>query len=40
MAAETIRTGGCQCGGVRYRLKGEPYKSGLCHCTDCRQVTG
>jgi hypothetical protein len=25
---------------VRYRVTGEPYKSGLCHCTDCRHVTG
>lgn len=38
--SETIRTGGCLCGGVRYRLEGEPQKSGLCHCADCRKVTG
>ena len=37
---EAIRTGGCLCGHVRYSVRGEPYKSGLCHCTDCRQVTG
>jgi len=37
---EAIRSGGCLCGGVRYSLRGEPYRSGLCHCTDCRQVTG
>jgi hypothetical protein len=40
MAAEVIRKGGCLCGGIRYTVKGDPYKSGLCHCTDCRQVTG
>jgi len=40
MATEIIRTGGCLCGAIRYTVKGEPYKSGLCHCTDCRQVTG
>jgi hypothetical protein len=40
VAAEICRTGGCLCGAVRYTVKGEPYKSGLCHCTDCRQVTG
>jgi hypothetical protein len=40
MATEIIRTGGCLCGAVRYTVKGEPYKSGLCHCTDRRQVTG
>jgi hypothetical protein len=40
MTSETTRTGGCLCGSVRYTVKGEPYKSGLCHCIDCRQVTG
>jgi hypothetical protein len=39
MAKET-RTGGCLCGAVRYEVRGEPFKSGLCHCTDCRKVTG
>ncbi len=38
--SETIRTGGCLCGAVRYRVEGEPYKSGLCHCADCRKITG
>lgn len=38
--AEELRTGGCLCGAVRYQLRGEPYKSGLCHCADCRKVTG
>jgi hypothetical protein len=38
--SEAIRTGGCLCGSVRYSIRGEPYKSGLCHCTDCRRVTG
>jgi hypothetical protein len=40
MVDEIVRTGGCLCGGVRYALKGEPFKSGICHCTDCRRVTG
>lgn len=38
--AEIFRTGGCLCGAVRYQVHGEPYKSGLCHCADCRKVTG
>jgi len=38
--ADAIRSGGCLCGKVRYTVRGEPYKSGLCHCTECRQVTG
>ena len=40
MAGEIIRTGGCLCGAVRYQTIGEPFKSGLCHCADCRKVTG
>lgn len=32
--------GGCRCHAVRYRLSGEPFKTGLCHCTDCRKETG
>ncbi len=35
-----MRTGGCLCGAVRYRLRGEPLRSGLCHCLDCRKASG
>lgn len=38
--SETRRTGGCLCGALRYTVRGEPFKSGLCHCTDCRKITG
>jgi hypothetical protein len=34
------RTGSCLCGQVRYSLDGEPFRSGLCHCTDCRKESG
>ena len=29
-------TGGCQCGGVRYRVDAEPAQIYCCHCTECR----
>jgi hypothetical protein len=31
------RTGGCQCGGVRYELGAPPLKIYICHCAECRQ---
>ncbi len=34
------RIGGCTCGQVRYELEGEPIRVGLCHCGNCRKVTG
>ena len=37
--AQTI-TGGCLCGGVRYRYEGEIGPANYCHCADCRRVTG
>ena len=35
-----MRTGGCQCGAVRYEAKGEPQHHALCHCADCRASAG
>jgi hypothetical protein len=35
-----VREGGCLCGAVRYRLEGEPFLTGLCHCADCRKESG
>ena len=31
--------GGCQCGQLRYRLKGKPLTFYLCHCTECQRQT-
>ena len=33
-------TGGCQCGNVRLKAVGAPYRVGLCHCMDCRKHHG
>ena len=34
-------SGGCQCGGVRYEVTAEkPYRTHVCHCTDCRKQSG
>ncbi|KAI3317751.1 Mss4-like protein [Xylariaceae sp. AK1471] len=32
--------GSCFCGKVRYSYEGEPVAKVLCHCTDCRKITG
>ena len=34
------RSGGCQCGEVRYRADGEPLHHALCHCGGCRASAG
>lgn len=33
-------TGGCLCGKVRIMAIGRPYRTGLCHCLDCRKHHG
>lgn len=38
--AETIRRGGCNCGEVQMKIRGEPVRVGLCHCLTCRKETG
>jgi hypothetical protein len=37
---DIVRTGGCMCGDVRYRLHGEPEWVWQCYCRDCQQATG
>ena len=34
------RSGGCNCGQVRYELEGEPLRVGVCHCENCRKDSG
>ena len=40
MAADTVATGKCQCGAIRYEVSGDPAHSAICHCTDCRASSG
>ena len=30
--------GGCFCGAIRYRVKGKPSNTMICHCRTCRRV--
>ena len=32
--------GGCFCGNTRIRYTGDIQAKALCHCTDCRKITG
>lgn len=32
--------GGCCCGAVRYRVRGRPSNTMVCHCRTCRRVAG
>ncbi|KAJ8110401.1 hypothetical protein ONZ43_g5879 [Nemania bipapillata] len=32
--------GGCLCGKITYSVEGEPLVKALCHCLDCRKITG
>jgi hypothetical protein len=34
------RTGGCLCGQIRFRLKGQALVSRLCWCRDCQHLAG
>lgn len=35
-----LRTGGCLCGAVRFSVRNDPLRVGLCHCQDCRRSSG
>ena len=34
------KTGGCQCGKVRYTVQVDPAEAYLCHCKMCQRATG
>jgi hypothetical protein len=37
---ETNRTGGCQCGAVRFRIHGQLGRPSICHCRMCQKQFG
>ena len=40
MSDKVEKTGGCQCGKVRYRARIDPEQAYLCHCRMCQRATG
>lgn len=32
--------GGCHCGAIAYEAEVDPDMVGICHCTDCQQLSG
>ncbi|KAI0846102.1 Mss4-like protein [Daldinia vernicosa] len=35
-----VREGSCLCGKIRISFEGEPINKMLCHCLDCRKISG
>ena len=40
MSGKVTKTGGCQCGKVRYTVQVGPAEAYLCHCKMCQRATG
>ncbi len=38
--ADDVRTGGCQCGAVRFRVEGKLGDASVCHCRMCQKASG
>ena len=38
--APTTRSGGCECGAVRYEIRGPVRKVVFCHCKQCQRTSG
>jgi len=37
---DSVLSGGCQCGEVRYEVKGKPLRTYACHCSICQKQSG
>ena len=37
---KNVKIGGCQCGQVRFEVRGDPVKVYTCHCTICQKQSG
>ncbi|TWF56850.1 GFA family protein [Neorhizobium alkalisoli] len=37
---ELLRSGGCQCGAVRFRTRGQLGRASICHCRMCQKAFG
>jgi hypothetical protein len=37
---DTVLTGGCGCGAVRFEVTEPPVSAGYCHCTRCQRRSG
>ncbi|KQV37223.1 aldehyde-activating protein [Rhizobium sp. Root73] len=37
---ETTRTGGCQCGAIRFKIHGALGRPSICHCRMCQKAFG
>jgi hypothetical protein len=40
LSTELVHEGGCLCGSIRYKTRGEPRRGQVCHCTFCQKFTG
>jgi hypothetical protein len=38
--SETTRSGGCQCGAVRFKIHGALGRASICHCRMCQKAFG
>jgi hypothetical protein len=37
---DSVLSGGCQCGAVRYEVRGRPIRTYACHCSICQKQSG